>query len=269
MAEICVVHLVWAPLGPGPLERFAESYREHTAGADHRLLIAFNGFEGAEQLAHTKSLISDLDYEALRMPHRKLDLAAYIAIARQIESPVLCFLNSYSQPLDVGWLDKLAEHLDAPGVGLVGATGSYERLMAESRPLRFVTRPWFDPFPNPHVRTNAFMMRRETMLSLKWGEVRTKMGAWRLESGKRSVTRQVWERDLDALVVGRDGKSYASELWHESNTFRSGGQQNLLVADNRTHEFTQADPAEQQRLAELAWGNREAKPAVLLRPRPQ
>jgi hypothetical protein len=259
MAEICVVHLVWAPLGPAPLERFARSYREHDAGADHRLLIAFKQFEGAEQLAQTQACISDLDYEPLQMPRRKLDLAAYVAIARQVESPLFCFFNSDSELLDGHWLRKLVEHLHVPGVGLVGATGSYERLMEESGALKFVTRPWFDPFPNPHVRTNAFMLRRETILSLDWGEVRTKLGAWRLESGKRSVTRQVRDRGLEALVVGRDGKSYASELWYESNTFRNGGQQNLLVADKRTRQFAQSDPAEQRRLAELAWGKRRAK----------
>jgi hypothetical protein len=269
MAEICVVHLVWAPLGPGSLKRFARSYRQHDARADHRLLIAFKQFEGAEQLAQTERLISDLDFEALHMPRRKLDLAAYIAIARQVDSPTLCFLNSDSELLDSGWLRKLAEHLRVPGVGLVGATGSYERLMEESGPLKFLTRPWFDPFPNPHVRTNAFMMRRETMLSLDWGEVRTKLGAWRLESGKHSITRQITAHGLEALVVGRDGKSYASDRWQESGTFRSGGQRNLLVADKRTRDFAQADPAEQRRLARLAWGKRPAKPVELLLPRPQ
>jgi hypothetical protein len=94
------------------------------------------------------------------------------------------------------------------------------------------------------------------MVSLRWGEVFTKSGAWRLENGKRNVTQQVWEDGLEALVVGRDGEAYAHERWYESHTFRSGGQRNLLVADNRTRQFAEADPAEQRRLAELAWGER-------------
>jgi hypothetical protein len=232
-------------------------------------VIAFNGFKQGVHVAEIEKPLSDVEHGALRIPRPKLDLAAYIAVARQIESPLLCFLNSYSELLDAGWLGKLAEHVQMPGVGLVGATGSYERLMGGSKLSRFVTSRWFDPFPNPHVRTNAFMMRREMMLSLDWSEVRTKLGAWRLESGKRSVTKQIWEHGLEPLVVGRDGKSYSSDLWYESKTFRSGGQQNLLVADNRTRQFARADPAEQRRLAELAWGKRRVERAELLGAHPQ
>jgi hypothetical protein len=257
MAEICVVHLVWAPLGPAPLERFARSYREHDAGAEHRLLVVFKQFRNAEQLARTESLISDLEYGALHMPRRKLDLAAYVAIAKRLESPVLYFLNSNSELLDAGWLGKLAEHLHSPDVGLVGSTGSYESLMPRSGPKKLVTQPWLVPFPNPHVRTNAFMMRRETMLSINWREVRTKWGAWGLENGRRSVTRQVLGQGLDALVVGRDGRRYERDRWRESNTFRTGDQGNLLAADNRTRQFAQADPAERRYLEELAWGRSE------------
>ena len=256
MAEICVVHLVWAPLGPAPLERFARSYRQHEAGTDHRLLMVFKEFKDPQQLADTERLVSDLEYESLHMPRRKLDLAAYRAIAQQIESPAFFFLNSNSELLDSGWLAKPLGHLERQGVGMVGATGSYESLLPPSGVLRFLRSAWFDPFPNPHVRTNAFLMRRDLMVSLHWGEVVTKSGAWRLENGKRSVTQQVWEDGLEALVVGRDGEAYPHDRWYESHTFRSGGQRNLLVADNRTRQFAEADPAERRRLAELAWGDR-------------
>jgi hypothetical protein len=256
MAEICVVHLVWAPLGPAPLERFARSYRQHDAGADHRLLLVFKEFKKAETLGETERLVADLEHDSLHMPRRKLDLAAYIAIARQVESPVFYFLNSNSELLADGWLEKPWRHLQRPGVGMAGATGSYESLLPPSGALRFLRSAWFDPFPNPHVRTNAFMMRREVMLSLHWHEIVTKSGAWRLENGKHSVTQQVWDKGLEALVVGSDGKAYDHEHWYESHTFRSGGQRNLLVADNRTRQFAEADRSEQRRLAELAWGER-------------
>ncbi len=80
------------------------------------------------------------------------------------------------------------------------------------------------------------------MLSLDWPEVGTKRGAWALESGRRSITRQVWERGLETLVVGRDGQAYERDRWFDSATFRSGGQRNLLIADNRTRQFDDATP---------------------------
>ena len=56
------------------------------------------------------------------------------------------------------------------GVGLVGASGSYESFSTNA-PI--VARPYrtrqFPRFPNPHVRTNAFMLSRELMLGAAMG----------------------------------------------------------------------------------------------------
>jgi hypothetical protein len=124
--------------------------------------------------------------------------------------------------------------------------------------MRRVRMRSFVPFPNPHVRTNAFMIERSLMLSLEWPAVRTKTSAWKLENGRPSVTRQVWARDLEALVVGRDGRAFQPPSWPESRTFRSGDQDNLLVADNRTREYAEAPPERRRWLAGLAWGEGSA-----------
>ncbi len=112
----------------------------------------------------------------------------------------------------------------------------------------------FPPFPNPHLRTNGFMLARELMLELDWPLSRSKLEALALESGRRSISRQVWERGLDVRVVGRDGVAYPSERWRESATFRSGDQRNLLISDNRTLQYEQADAAFKSTLERMAWG---------------
>ncbi len=250
-ADISVVHLVWAPLGLAPLERFLDSYGRRRAGIDHRLVVVFNGFSN-ERGAPLETL-AGVDFEPLHLPERLLDLAAYRAAAEAVRATDLCFLNSYSEVLADGWLEKLHRHLSAPGVGLVGATGSYEQ--SASSPLaRIVDRRRLVPFPNPHIRTNAFMISRELMLGLECGDMRKKAAAWQLETGPQSMTRQVGQRGLEALVVGNDGEAYPRERWNESQTFRSGNQENLLVADNRTLEYAEADEATRLWLAELAWG---------------
>lgn len=261
MPEISVVHLVWAPLGTAPLERFARSYRQHAAGIDHRLLIAFNGFAEEQTLNAARAVVADLPHEAIRLPRPRLDLAAYREVAGgHTTADLLCFLNSHSELLADGWLRSLIGHLEAPGVGMVGATGSMESAYTAWLPvLRLLRRPRYPPFPNPHLRTNAFAIGRDTMLHLSWPAVRTKGSALALESGRRSVTRQLWARGLQTLVVGRDGAGYDVDHWHASATFRSNAQDNLLVADNRTQQFSSADPAFRRRLAELAWGPQAAE----------
>ena len=255
MADVCIVHLVWAPLGIPPLERFAASYLAHPAGTDHRLLLVFKEYRDPPALDAARRAVADLDYDELHMPRRCLDLAAYISVAEQRTEPWLFFCNSNSELLADGWLQTMLEHAHRPDVGLVGTTASYESFYSAAAPWeKPLRRLRFDPFPNPHVRTNGFLIERELMLDLHWPKVRRKRAAWALESGRRSVTRQIAERGLETVVAGRDGHAYERDRWPESSTFRSGDQSNLLMADNRTRQYDEASLQERRMLAELAWG---------------
>jgi hypothetical protein len=255
--EICAVHLVWAPLGVEMLEGFLNAYRERQPGIEHCLAVIFNGFDGRSdrRLPRFEEALEGVAYEEV-FPERALrDLEAYRAAAEQINARLLCFLNSYSRPLVDGWLSLLAEPHSQPAVGLTGIGGSYESAFSAA-PLWLRRRRAADfaPFPNPHLRSNGFMVARELMLDLEWPALRSKPDAWALESGKRSISRQVWERGLEVLVVGRNAAAFPPERWRESATFRSEGQRNLLIADNRTAQYAQAKPELQRRLEEMAWG---------------
>lgn len=288
MSNICVVHLVRAENGLSPFADFLRSYREHPAGIAHELLLLCKGFGAASpQLpADYGALLADVPHRTLFVPDEGFDIGPYFVAARELEYRRFCFLNSFSRVLDAGWLAKLAAHAEDEGVGVVSATGSYEsyytNLARELRPalylrraaysIRHAGRPesvsdymskrselaaareMFDPFPNQHVRTNAFVIAREVMLDLKVGAIRNKMDAAIFESGKAGLTRQLSAKGLRALVVGRDGVAYAGDEWRESYTFRSGEQRNLLVADNRTRQYEEADPPTRKFLEEFAWG---------------
>jgi hypothetical protein len=255
LVKTALVYLVWGPLGTERLRAFAESYRQHPPGAEHRLMLLLNNVTEEALSEAADALAAEVGGETVALPEPVLDLAAYAEAGRRVEAERLCFLNSYSEPLVEGWLATLLAPLEDPAVGLVGASGSYESFSSNA-PL--VTRPYrmrqFPPFPNAHVRTNGFALRRDLMLDLEWGSIRSKLDTWKLESGYRAITRQVWDRGLKAVVVGRDGRAYGPDELFESRTFRRGTQPNLLVADNRTAEFDEAPPKRRRRLFELAWG---------------
>jgi hypothetical protein len=263
MVGTYVVYLVWAPLGLEPLERFASSYRAHPAGLEHRLVLVLKGVGDGPVATRCATLAAELDAQRLELPALGLDLDTYFAAAQRLSARALCFLNSSSEILSSGWLLALHDALARPGVGLVGATASFESaLSAAPRPLRPLLRRRYPPFPNPHVRTNAFMLQRELMLALDWPTAARKRRALELESGTRSVTRQVWAHGLEAVVAGRDG-SYPRERWRESRTFRSGSQENLLIADNRSRQYAEAPAGRRAQLERFAWGD-----AGLLTPAP-
>lgn len=253
MSEVCVVHLVWAPYGPELLRRFLASLRAVPAGCEHELLVVFNGFPG-EVGEEFLGELAGVPHRALVLPEPVLDLAAYRAALDATQAGVVCFTNSYAEALVESWLATLVGAL-GPDIGLAGASGSWESAFSsaplELRVQRFLE---FPRFPNPHLRTNAFLGRRELLLQLAWDGVDSKLGALVLESGRRSLTRQVRRLGLRTVVVGRDGRLVEPGEWAHSATFRSGDQGQLLVSDNRTRDYAQAGPAERRRLARMAWG---------------
>ncbi len=270
-----VVYLVWAPLGPEPVRAFLRSYHARQPGIAHELIIVLNGTPddapGAGSRGGAALRREDLAAELQGVEHRLIvlerpvpDLAAYGLAARALSHPRLCFLNSYSVILADDWLAILAGALDHPHTGLAGASASWE---SQSRWIRGRARYWpyqlirlrgarrdYPRFPNPHIRTTAFMIERSIVMAMNLDAARDKRATYLLESGRRSITRQILERDLRAVVTGRDGRIYGVKDWAASRTYRSGGQDNLLVADRRTEDWLTASPRLRRRLSRDAWG---------------
>jgi len=111
----------------------------------------------------------------------------------------------------------------------------------------------FEPFPACHIRTNAFMLERSSFVALRKGQVKRKMDAYLLESGRQSFTRQIQNQGLRALVVARDGAFYEHSQWPASRTFWQGDQQGLLVADNQTRSYANGDFDRRRLLSAFAW----------------
>lgn len=274
MADICVVYLARAKNGLQPFEDFLHSYASHPSGIRHELLLVFKGFPDRAAIEPYRVLARKFKPRELVMRDFGLDLRAYGLAARSFDFPFFCFFNSFSQILADGWLAKLHAPISQTGVGLVGATGSWESMfsnaLSEYRQapnrsfLRKVSgasalqlrRLFFDPFPNYHVRTNAFMMSQKVMRTVWPCVILTKRGAYLFENGKCSLTHRIQQMGLKVRVVGKNGQAYSREDWPASNTFRQGQQSNLLVADNQTRLYANANLETKTFLSQLAWGER-------------
>jgi hypothetical protein len=297
----CIVYLAWAGADPIHLDRFLASYASHSAGADHRLVIAWNGYASAAALAAAQRRTADVPHDDFVVEAPALDLTAYRQVATWANEPVIGFLNSYSRVLSDGWLACLTSALEAPGVALAGTTGSWashqdyrryhlhlpsgygavfadrertrQGFLALTRqanpgkrdlgrlPFKLAAaadlvrdRGAFGSFPSPHLRTNAFVVSRRLMVELGSRQIRTKRDAYRLESGRTGFTQQVLDGGHRVVVVDRTGALYDVDAWDRSATFWTGGQENLLVADNRTDDYEQAGADGRRLLSLLAWG---------------
>jgi hypothetical protein len=249
--SLCLVYLAWTPYGVGAAESFLASYREHQAGTAHRLVLALAGPAGDDRTPWHR-LFDAVEHEVVELGEG-MDLDHYRAVVDRVDAERYCFVNTVSVVLAEDWLGHLERALLSPGAGMVGATGSYETPNAvRPGPLQRL-RPGYEPFPNPHLRTNGFALQRRLLVELDWPTGIDKLGAVALEGGTLGLTRQVQERGLTPLVVGRDGVAYPPQRWRESGTFRVGEQENLLLADNRTRHYQGGGQFTRRGLAWLAW----------------
>ena len=239
-------------------QRFRASYSFFPAGIRHDLYIIFKGYPAEVDYEKARGLFKGLSFKAIYTSDDSFDIGSYYIAAAQASHDYVCFLNTSSEIQSDGWLLKLVGNLELPGVGIVGASGSYEAPAPHPG--------WkASTFPNIHVRTNAFMMRRTEFLATQPDDfLADKIAVYQLEHGPNSLTRQMHRRGLQSLVVGRDGRGYSPAFWPISETFRQGNQRNLLVRDNQTETYRGASPALKQLLFASAWGKGQVMDELLL-----
>lgn len=272
--SIGICHLVRAANGREPFEQFIDSFRRGLpTGDDWRLVLIFKGFTGGTE-AYLEQ-VRDLPVETVDISDRGFDIAAYFRAAQRLMHDELIFFNSFAQLIEPRWFDLFTTHFRKAGIGLVGTTGSWESVtrnhLIYSRNATSLSQvgiklalaaglaPLFPPFPNPHVRTNGFMIRRDVFLATKKFPVTSRFGSLFYESGWLSLTRQVRARGLEALLVDRHGQAFTPERWNEMQGFRSDGQEDVIVRDNRTREFEDAAPDRKALLQRLTWGDDYAR----------
>lgn len=280
MAEVVVIHLARAANGVEAFAAFMDSYRKNPGGDAHDLALVFKGFDTPTVPPEYSEYLQGVSYTPLFVSDEGLDITAYGKALKQLDGySYYCFLNSFSSLRDPNWLRKLLHWARVTDVGIVGATGSYQSVTTDFRHhisaaatdlqelplwkravvnlhLRYILfRYWmmFCTFPNVHIRSNAFVIPTSVAVRLSWPQVMSKLDAYRFESGRRSLTRQVLSLGKRAIVVGCNGVGYEKEDWIRSNTFWQHDQANLLVEDNQTRSYTLGDGATRRRLCFHAW----------------
>ena len=225
------------------VRRFLAAYATFSAGVEHDLFVIFKGFSSEAALAAARAEFHATAFQEIHTGDDSLDLGAYADAIMRTPCSRACFLNTSSEPAASHWLLKLDRALDLPGVGIAGASGSFEAGVGGAM------------FPNVHIRTNAFMMgaslARSTLGRL---DIKTKRDAHLAEHGTDGITRQVVRRGMSAVIVGANGRAYAPEWWNGSRTFRQGDQSNMLVLDNQTRAWDATAWPQRKSTYNATWG---------------
>ncbi len=272
------MHLIRECNGVDVFKRFINAYKKHDPGIPHTLVLVLKGFDGYEIGSDYRKSLVDLEYKEIFVSDEGYDIGAYMEAyhAYRDNFDCFCFLNSYSEPLYENWLEILARHIRMSGVGIVGSTGSCQSLTSccdyraftiarKFKPLaklilrvilpiyrlRFVSL--FPAYPNAHIRTNGFLLPTTILDRVNVPAIKNKMEAYRFESGRDSLTRQIENMGLRPVIVGANGKAYEIQDWPFSNIFRRSEQENLLIADNQTETYSRGDRSLKIRYSFYAW----------------
>jgi len=283
--NITVLYLSYIPYGKNHLKAFIDSYQKYNSGAPHNLTILFNGFSSESEanefivLINKSRLICNILFTK-----EKLDITSYFDAASKLNSEYVLFLNTYSVLLTENWCKIYLENILKTNVGVVGSTGAlgdfshdddyYLRLknflkfkfsIVDIKKMVYYRFNYY-PKVSPHIRTNAFMIKRELFLSLKYKKIRpfylnyfkalnkSKLTSLCFEHGNFCLTNQLLSKGLKPIIVGKNGIGYELNQWKDSNSFWINKQENLIVSDNQTKKFDNADLENQKFMTYSAWG---------------
>ncbi|MFY8126974.1 MAG: hypothetical protein ACOVMM_01245, partial [Chitinophagaceae bacterium] len=207
------------------------------------------------------------------------DINTYQWVAQQVIEDYLIFFNTNSVLLHPNWCDIYTKHI-TKSTGAISATASFnshintvlqennfhynrklsfkENLASYKMLLKaiFIWPFLYKKFPNPHIRTNAFLINRKVFLTLNIkNPLKSKREAYLAESGRNSITQQLLRKNLKVGVVNNNGDYFDLQEAYKANTFWNNQQENLLVADNQTELYKNANETQKKQLSLLAWGN--------------
>lgn len=273
---------------------FWKSYHKHDAGYDHDLLIVKKGFDEFDPVwDDLESRISHLTYATKECPDKFFLSGYYREIIEDNPDKYVLFLTSSSEFFSNFWLEKMMRHASPDRVlGTCAAFTSLsthylrknafpplilKNLLRSSKATRkkwwnhYLGRPptisdhplytydHFLPFPNPGIRTNAFMVPPGILNCIAfWPKTECYVAREMelvFESGIPGLSKQVMLSSMELLVIGADGVAYPMEKWYSSNTYNTENQENLLIGDHRTRMYENAAPSVKKDYERTCYGN--------------
>jgi hypothetical protein len=273
MNNICVAYLLRKNNSPTHFTCFLNSYKKNIPGIDHDLLIIYKGFKDKLETLQFEKELFNIKHDFIFFDDYGFDLTPYLFIANKFNYEYFCFFNSFSEINSENWLLNFYKAINRESVGIVGASGSSGSIVPRIktyrkdmpffkklvRPLvvpfiRALRKNSFKEFPKFHIRTNAFMAKKEVLQKIKFGTLKSKLDAYKLESGLNGITRQIELMGLRPLIVTKDGSVFEKNDWQASCTFWTKNQANLMVTDNQTRKYDVAKAHEKKSLELFAWG---------------
>lgn len=202
-------------------KRFYDNYRRFTPTIPHSLIVVrCGGTEGAT------------DFDAIATHYMRFDgwgsdCAAWQTIVRVLDYDLVLCMNTLAYPWRHGWLEPFVSALEKHGVGIYGATASYE--------------------VNPHLRTPAIAFHPDVLRAYPFS-VLNRGDSNTFEASPNSISAWAERSGYPVILVTADGRYYKGDWRKPDNIFRRGDQSNCLIWDRHTDLYRDADAVTKKKL---------------------
>ncbi len=230
------------------LINFKKNYIRFKSGCSHHLVICFKLLD--KNTIHVlKEKLKDITYEEFIDPKNinDFDFGSYKRVAEKYPKNQILFLNSHSYPVCDGWLSKLINYSNDQT--FIGTSASNEsildsiKLKKKYKILSYIFRKIyykinFKNFPNPHIRTSSFLINGKNLLDyMSDKNIFSKNDAWKIESGKNSLSNYFRNKNFDIYVINSDGNRFLQKDWKLSETYNYFNKSKSIISDKHTRKY--------------------------------
>ena len=268
MSQVLIVYLISVYDDRKNLKQFINSYKKYKAGTNHDLLICFKNFSKNDPIFDTNEL-NEVKFIKFLDNHSQndYDWHSYSRVAKNYKDKIVFFMNCHSFPIVDDWLKKFYDNYEKKT--LLGPGGSKASMVNDAlngihssnkiKSILYAISNFYDFgfFPNPHIRSNCFMISAENYLGLKLTEryMLKKKGTWINESGRNGMTNQLKRKNFNILVVNSEGKAFIEKDWNKSNTYAINDQSKLIISDKYSRIYDNSNETEKLQISKQVWGD--------------
>ncbi len=264
-----VAYIAYEPLKFETLNKFIKNYVSYDSGYDHDLLICFKGFKNIKTINEWKIKIkmNFIEFDDSNQPN-DFDIGSFFRIAEKYKDRNIFFISSHCLPISNNWLKIFYKYFE--NKMLLGSHSSYASISSEflnfyhNNHSKFEQLRWgikhffkFKLFPNPHIRTSAFLINAKDLLSCDFNKKKfiDKIETNYFESGRNSITNQLLKKGFKIGIVNSDDKYFSIGEWKKSQTYALENQEKLIFSDNRTNIYFDADSDKKKIIRKNNWGS--------------
>lgn len=250
------------------LKKFIDNYKFFSSGINHKLVICLKLLND-DKVSNVKNFLlkEKVEFELFIDVNKNndYDFGSYSRVADKYKDYLIFFLNASSRPVFSSWLKLVVNNYKINTI--IGTTASYESHENNIKLKKFYkiisytykkirNKINFNPFPNPHLRTTGFLINAKDYINFYNNKsCKSKFDAWKIESGKSSITNFFLNKNFNTLLINSDGKSFNPLDWHSSNTYCFKETSKLLISDRHTRKYDNMNNKEREHIIKVVWGN--------------